>query len=134
MRLYQTLRDGQPQPHSGGVPVHADKILKDLLMMLRRDSRAGVRHANFHTVGTRQAEPPAFFDRGQSSHAALPEMRPRTKGHAAPGRSVLQRIIEKIGRRLLHFLVIETKRRYGGVNTHFQFDALALESLEPAFG
>src|SRR5271169_27209 len=35
VRLDEPLRNGQPQPHSGGISVHSHELLKNLLMVLR---------------------------------------------------------------------------------------------------
>ena len=111
MRLDKPFRDSQPQTHSRSVPIHANKILKNLLMMFRRDAWSGIRHAYFHAVRPRQPEPPPLFHRSQRSHTSFPEVRRRPQCHGSPARSMLQRVIEQIRGRLLHLLVIETKCR-----------------------
>src|SRR5882762_2035864 len=133
MRLDKPLRNCQPQSHPRSVPVHSYKIFEYLLMMLRRDSRPGVRHTHFYAVRSRQAKSPSLFRRSHGCHAALPEMRPRTQRHAAAGGRVFQGIVEKIGRRLLHLLVIEPEHRYRRINVDFQFDSLALKRFRPPF-
>src|SRR5258708_12367133 len=111
MRLDEPLGNRQPQTHSGSVPVHAYKILKDLLMMFRCDARSRVRYAYFHAVRARQPKPAPLFHRSQGRHTPFPEMWPRTQRDASPARRMLQRVIEQIRRRLLYLLIIESELR-----------------------
>src|SRR5438552_16876305 len=134
MRLDEPLGDGQPQPHSRSVSVHAYEILKNLLMMLRCDARPRVRYAYFYAVGSRQPKPAPFFHRSQSRHAPFPEMRHGTQHNAASARRVLQCVIEQICGYLLFLLVIESECRNCRVKARIQFDAFALKRFRPAFG
>src|SRR6267378_3838031 len=133
MRLDEPLCNRQPQPHPRSVPVHSYKIFEYLLMMLRGDSRPGVCHTHFYAVRSRQAKSPALFGGSHGRHAPLPEMRRRTQRYAAAGWRVFQGIVQKIGRCLLHFLVVEPERRYRRIDIDFQFHSLALKRFRPPF-
>src|SRR5579862_8366027 len=61
VRLNQPFRNRQSQAHTRGVPVNANEVLKNFLVMFRRNPCPGVRNAYFHAVWSRQAESPAFF-------------------------------------------------------------------------
>src|SRR5207302_246607 len=111
MRLDEPLGDGQPQPHSRSVSVHAYKILKNLLMMFRCDAGPRVRYAYFYAVRARQPKPAPLFHRSHGRHTPFPEMRHGTQRNAAPARRMLQCVIEQICGYLLYLLVIESECR-----------------------
>src|SRR5213596_2058688 len=111
MRLDEPLRNSQPQTHSRSVPVHANKILKNFLVMLRRDPWPRIRHAYFHAVRPGQPASAALFHGSQNRHTPFPEMRRRSQRDASPARRMLQRVIEQIRRCLLHLLIVEPECR-----------------------
>src|SRR5271169_2883795 len=73
VRLDEPLRNGQPQPHTGGISVHSHELLKNLLMVLRGNPFTRIRDADFHTVRPRQAKLSTFFCTGDLLHAPLPK-------------------------------------------------------------
>src|SRR5580700_3092294 len=122
MRLNKPLRYRQSETHPGSVAVHPHEIFKNLLMMLRRNPRAGVRHGNFDAIRPRQPESPPLFHRRNRRHAPLPEMRPSFQCHASARWRMFQRIVQEIRGRLLHFLVVEPERRYRRIEACIQLD------------
>src|SRR5215472_17919061 len=127
VRLNQALGYRQAQTHSGSIAIHADEILKNLLMMLGRNARPGIDDADLDAVRPRQAEAPALFHGRDFRNAALPEMRPGSQDHVAPVGSVLQRVIEQVRGRLLHLLIIEFESWNRGIEMRFEFHSLALK-------
>src|ERR1700730_5767262 len=127
MRLNQTLGDCQAQAHPGGVAIHSDKIFKYFLVMLRGDTWSGVRYADLHTIGSREPETPALLSRRHTGNTACPKMRSRAESNASARGRMFQRIVQQVSRGLLHFLVIKSKCRNGGIKACIQFHAFALK-------
>src|SRR5215467_8107696 len=94
VRLNQAFCNRQPQPHSGRIPVHSDEILEDFLMVLCRNARARILHADFHTVRPWKPKSPPLFNGGHRRHAALPEMRRGSHRDRTAARRMLQRIVQ----------------------------------------
>src|ERR1700688_614886 len=115
MRLNQPLGDRQAQTHPGGVAIHSDEIFKNFLVMLRGDTWSGVCYADFHAIGSREPETPALLSRRHTGNTALPKMRSRAQSNASARGRVFQRIVQQVSRGLLHFLVIKSKCRNGGI-------------------
>src|SRR5438067_2391610 len=132
MRLNEAFCDCQPQSHSGSISVHSHEILENFLMVLGRDARTGVLHADFHAVWSRQAKSSPLFHGSHGCHAALPEVRSRRHRDGPATGSVLERIVEQIRRNLLDLLIIEAECRDRRIDVRFQPHALALKCFRPA--
>src|ERR1700736_2419236 len=131
MRLNEPLGDGQTQTHAGGVTIHSDEIFKNFLVMFRGDAWTGIRYADLHAIGAGQPETPAFLSRRHAGYTTLPEMRSRMQRDASARGRMFQRIVQQVGRGLLHLLVIKSKSRDGRVETGIKVHALALECFRP---
>src|ERR1019366_6313589 len=107
MRLHQALGNCQSEAHPRGCAVHTNKILEDLLVMLGGDPPAGIRYGNLDAVGSLRALAAAVDSLNFFLRAAFPEMGFRAQCHLTTRGGMLQGVVEKIGNRLLHFLVIE---------------------------
>src|SRR5215813_4432285 len=103
-------------------------------MMLRRDSRPGIRYAHLDAVRPRQPKSPPLFNWRHRSHSPLPEVWSRLDDHTAPRWRMLQRIVEQIRGRLLHLLVVELERRNRWIEIGIQPDPFALKCLRPPLG
>src|SRR5215472_1044005 len=134
VRLDEPLGDRQAQAHAGSIAVHSHKVLENFLMMLGRDTCAGILNADFNAVWPGEAKPAAFFHRRHRGDPALPKMWRGAQGHCASTGGVLQRVIQEICCSLLHLLVIEPERRDGWVDVGFQTNTLALKGLGPTLG
>src|SRR4029077_10187773 len=111
MRLHQAFGNREAQAHAGSIAIHADEVLENFLVMFGCDSGSGIRDGYFHAVRARQTETPAFLGRRGFGNAALPEMRERPERDGSTGGSMFQRIVQKIGRCLLHLLIVEAEVR-----------------------
>ena len=80
--------------------------------MFSWNSWAAVGHVNLDAVRTRQAEPSPLLYGGHFRNAPLPKVWRGSKRDRAPGRRVLQRVIQEVRCALLHFLIIKFEIRY----------------------
>src|ERR1019366_9395516 len=111
MRLHQALGDCQSEAHPRGCAVHTNKILEDLLVMLGGDSRAGIRYGNLDAVGRLRARATAVERLNLFRRAAFPEIEFGAQCHLTTRGGMFRCVVEEIGNRLLHFLVIEFENR-----------------------
>src|ERR1700724_655027 len=93
------------------------------------NSKTAVGHVNLHAVRARQAEPASFLYRRHLGHASLPKMWCGAKRDRAPARGMLQRVVQKICRGLLHFLIVKLEIRYGRIESRVELHALPLKGL-----
>src|ERR1700691_5760032 len=74
MSLDQSLGDCKTEPHSGGGRIHTHELLKNLLVILRRDSVARIGDAYENAVQPRSALAAALFRRSRVGSPAFPEV------------------------------------------------------------
>src|SRR5262245_63371481 len=109
MRLHQSFGYGQSQAHTRRVAIYAHKILKNLLMVLRRNPAAGVCDADLYAVWPRQSKSASLLIGRNLRNAAFPKMWPGNEHHIAAAWRVFQGVVEQVVGRLLYLLIVETK-------------------------
>src|ERR1035437_6081874 len=132
MRLHQPLGNRQAKAHSRRGAIHAHKVLEDLLMMFGGNSRTGIRNGNLDAIGRLHAFAAAVQSLQFLGRTPLPEVKFRAQVHMAARGRVFQRVIQQIGNRLLHFLIVEFENRQVAIQRCIQANLFAHERFAPA--